>query len=149
MNAMWIWAALGLLLLAVEMATGTFYVLWLGISALSVAIALWVFPNIAQALQLAMFAALSISSLAIWKLNYKKHETHSRVGQAQGEEIGRTGTVILACSPNQVGKIHFTQGLMGAREWAAVSSELIAKDVEARVTAVEGNQLRIQATKQT
>ena len=149
MNAMWIWAALGLILLAVEMATGTFYVLWLGISALSVAIALWVFPNIAQALQLAMFAALSISSLAIWKLNYKKHETHSRVGQAQGEEIGRTGTVILACSPNQVGKIHFTQGLMGAREWAAVSSEPIAKDVEARVIAVEGNQLRIQATKQT
>ena len=149
MNAMWIWAALGLLLLAVEMATGTFYVLWLGISALSVAIALWVFPNIAQALQLAMFAVLSISSLAIWKLNYKKHETHSRVGQAQGEEIGRTGTVILACSPNQVGKIHFTQGLMGAREWAAVSSEPIAKDVEARVIAVEGNQLRIQATKQT
>ena len=145
MNAMWIWAALGLLLLAVEMATGTFYVLWLGISALSVAIALWVFPNIAQALQLAMFAALSISSLAIWKLNYKKHETHSRVGQAQGEEIGRTGTVITACSPNQVGKIHFTQGLMGAREWAAVSSEPIAKDVEARVIAVEGNQLRIQA----
>ena len=149
MNAMWIWAALGLLLLAVEMATGTFYILWLGISALSVAIALWVFPNIAQALQLAMFAALSISSLAIWKLNYKKHETHSRVGQAQGEEIGRTGTVILACSPNQVGKIHFTQGLMGAREWAAVSSEPIAKDVEARVIAVEGNQLRIQATEQT
>ena len=145
MNAMWIWAALGLVLLAVEMATGTFYVLWLGISALSVAIALWMFPDIPQALQLAMFAALSISSLAIWKLNYKKHETHSRVGQAQGEEIGRLGTVIEACNTNQVGKIRFTQGLMGAREWAAVSNETIAKDVEATVVAVEGNQLRIKA----
>ena len=145
MNAMWIWAALGLVLLAVEMATGTFYVLWLGVSALSVAIALWMFPNIPQALQLAMFAALSISSLAIWKLNYKKHETHSRVGQAQGEEIGRLGTVIEACNTNQVGKIRFTQGLMGAREWAAVSNETIAKDVEATVVAVEGNQLRIKA----
>ena len=145
MNAMWIWAALGLVLLAVEMATGTFYVLWLGISALSVAIALWMFPNIPQAMQLAMFAALSISSLAIWKLNYKKHETHSRVGQAQGEEIGRLGTVIEACNTNHVGKIRFTQGLMGAREWAAVSNEAIAKDVEATVVAVEGNQLRIKA----
>ena len=144
-NVMWFWAALGLVLLAVEMATGTFYVLWFGISAVSVAIAMWLFPNIPYVMQLAMFVALSISSLAIWKLNYKKHETHSRVGQAQGEEIGRTGTVIMACSPNQVGKIHFTQGLMGAREWAAVSSEPIAKDVEARVIAVEGNQLRIQA----
>lgn len=145
MNAMWIWAALGLVLLAVEMATGTFYVLWFGISALSVAIAVWIFPNIPQAMQLAMFAALSISSLAIWKLNYKKHETHSRVGQAQGEEIGRVGTVIEVCSANQNGKIRFTQGLMGAREWDAVSNETIAEGVEARVVAVEGNQLRIQA----
>jgi inner membrane protein len=144
MNAMWIWAALGLILLAVEMATGTFYVLWFGISALSVAIAMWMFPNIPFAMQLAMFAALSISSLAIWKLNYKKHETHSRVGQAQGEEIGRVGTVIEACSANQVGKIRFTQGLMGAREWAAVSNESIEEGIEARVVAVEGNQLRIQ-----
>ncbi len=144
-DAMWIWAALGLVLLAVEMATGTFYVLWFGVSALSVAIAVWMFPNIPYAIQLAMFAVLSISSLAIWKLNYKKHETHSRVGQAQGEEIGRVGTVIEACNTNQVGKIRFTQGLMGAREWAAVSFESIAEGAEARVVAVEGNALRIQA----
>jgi inner membrane protein len=145
LDAMWIWAALGLVLLAAEMATGTFYVLWFGISAISVAIAMWMFPNIPQAMQFAMFAALSISSLAIWKLNYKKHETHHRVGQAQGEEIGRTGTVIEACSASHIGKIHFTQGLMGAREWMAVSNEPIAKNAEARVVAVEGNTLRIQA----
>ena len=35
---------------------------------------------------------------------------------------------------------------MGAREWATVSNETIAEGVEARVVAVEGNQLRIQAT---
>jgi inner membrane protein len=145
LDAMWIWAALGLVLLAAEMATGTFYVLWFGVSAISVAIALWMFPNIPQAMQFAMFAALSISSLAIWKLNYKKHETHSRVGQAQGEEIGRVGTVIEACSANQNGKIRFTQGLMGAREWTAISNEAIAEGVEARVVAVEGNALRIKA----
>ena len=145
LQAMWIWAALGLVLLAVEMATGTFYVLWFGVSALSVAIAMWMFPNIPQAMQFVIFAALSIISLAIWKLNYKKHETHSRVGQAQGEEIGRIGTVIEACSVNQIGKIHFAQGLMGAREWAAVSTQVIAEGTEARVVAVEGNQLRIQA----
>lgn len=145
LDAMWVWAALGLVLLAVEMATGTFYILWLGVSALSVAIAMWLFPSIPYAIQLVMFAALSISSLAIWKLSYKKYESHSRVGQAQGEEIGRVGTVIVACSPNQVGKIRFTQGLMGAREWPAVSSEAIAEGVGASVVAVEGNQLRIKA----
>lgn len=145
LDAMWIWSALGLVMLAVEMATGTFYMLWFGISALSLAIAMWMFPNISQAMQLAMFAALSISSLAIWKLNYKKTETHSRVGQAQGEEIGRVSIVLAACNANQNGTIRFTQGLMGSREWPAISKETIAEGVEARVLAVEGNALRIQA----
>jgi len=144
LDAMWVWGAIGLILLAVEMATGTFYILWFGVSALSVAIAMWLFPNISQALQFVMFAALSISSLAIWKLNYKKTETHSRVGQAQGEEIGRTGTVIEACSLAQNGKIQFTQGLMGSREWVAVSNETIDVGTEATVVAVEGNALRIR-----
>lgn len=144
-DAMWIWGAIGLVLLAIEMATGTVYVLWFGISALCVAIATWVFPTMPHAMQFAIFAALSIGSLAIWKLNYRKTETHSRIGQAQGEEIGRVGTVIAACSANQNGKIQFTQGLMGSREWPAVSNEPVAEGVQARVVAVEGNSLRIQA----
>ena len=143
-NAMWAWGVIGLVLLAVEMATGTFYILWFGISALSVAIAMWMFPEIPRAMQFAMFAALSISSLAIWKLNYKKHETHSRVGQAQGEEIGRIGTVIEACGPSQNGKIRFTQGLMGSREWAAISDDVIEAGSDAAVVAVEGNELRVK-----
>lgn len=144
-EAMWIWGAIGLVLLAIEMATGTIYVLWFGISALCVAIATWLFPNMMIAVQFAIFAALSIGSLAIWKLNYKKTATHSRVGQAQGEEIGRVGTVIAACSPSQNGKIQFTQGLMGSREWPAIADAAISEGMQARVIAVEGNTLRIQA----
>ncbi|WP_047540847.1 NfeD family protein [Methylotenera versatilis] len=142
-DAMWIWGAIGLLLLAVEISTGTVYVLWFGISALCVALATWIFPNMPPAVQFAVFAALSIGSLAIWKLNYKKTETHSRVGQAQGEEIGRTGTVIESVNPNQNGKISFVQGLMGSREWVAVSNESIEVGSQAKVVAVEGNALRI------
>jgi membrane protein implicated in regulation of membrane protease activity len=83
-DAMWMWGVLGLVLLAIEMGTGTIYILWFGIAALCLAIATWVFTTIPVAIQFAIFAALSIGSLAIWKLNYKKNETHSRVGQAQG-----------------------------------------------------------------
>lgn len=144
-DGMWVWGAIGLVLLAVEMATGTFYVLWFGIAALCTAIAVWMFPNMPHAIQFVMFAALAISSLAIWKLNYKKTETHSRVGQAQGEEIGRIGTVFEACGPHQNGKIRFTQGLMGAKEWAAISNQSISANTEARVIAVEGNTLRIES----
>ena len=72
-EAMWIWGALGLVLLAAEMATGTFYILWFGISALCVAVAIWMFPNMPYAIQFAMFALLSFSSLAIWRAQLQKN----------------------------------------------------------------------------
>lgn len=142
-DAMWVWGAVGLVLLAIEMATGTFYVFWFGIAALCVAVATWLFPNIQQAIQYAMFAVLSLGSLAIWKFNYKKTETHSRVGQAQGEEIGRIGTVIESVSLKQNGKIRFAQGVMGSREWTAISDETIEAGSDAAIVAVVGNALKI------
>lgn len=144
-DAIWVWGALGLILLSVEMAIGTFDILWFGVAALCVAITVWLFPNMPQSIQFIMFAIISLSSLAVWRLYYKKNETHSRTGQAQGPEIGRVGTVIETCGPNQNGKIRFGQGLMGAREWSAVSNELINTGTEAEVVAVEGNALRIKA----
>jgi len=143
-EAMWVWGAIGLILLAVEMATVTVYVLWFGIAALCVAIVAWLFPGISHAMQFTIFAGLSLGSLAIWRRFYKKTASHSRVGQAQGEEIGRIGTVIKATSPTKSGAIRFTQGLMGSREWVAVSYEPIEIGSEASVIAVEGNELRIE-----
>lgn len=144
-EAMWVWGALGLILLSIEMAIGTFDILWFGIAAICVAVMMWLFPTTPHAIQYTIFSALSLTSLAIWRLYYKKTETHSRVGQSQGLEIGRIGTVIEACSPHQNGKILFSQGLMGAREWTAVSNEELAIGTEAKVVAVEGNALRINA----
>jgi inner membrane protein len=145
MDAMWLWGALGLALLAAEMATGTIYILWFGMSALCMAILVWIKPDIHYGIQLALFAILSVTALAIWKFNYKKNETHSRVGQAQGEEIGRVGLIVQACGPTQNGLIQFTQGLMGSREWTAVSNEVLEVGQQAQVIAVEGNTLRVSA----
>ncbi len=144
-DPVWAWAILGMILLSIEMAIGSYDILWFGIAAICVAIILSLFPDMTPAAQYIMFAALSLISLSIWRFHYKKTESHSRVGQAQGEEIGRVGIVTSACGPNETGKIRFTQGLMGAREWAAVSNEDIAKDTEAEVVAVEGNALRIKS----
>lgn len=142
-EAMWVWGALGLILLAVEMATGTFYVLWFGVAALCVSVATWIFPELSHAMQFTIFAVLSLGSLAIWRRYYKKTEIHYRVGQAQGEEIGRVGTVVKATSATQNGTIRFAQGLMGSREWVALSDEPIEAGSNATVVAVEGNTLRI------
>lgn len=143
MEPMWMWAAVGIILLAVEMATGTFYVLWFGVAALCVAITMWIFPSMSEALQYAVFAGLSLGSLTVWKLYYKKTSTNSRIGQSKGEEIGRVGSVIETASAKQNGKIRFTQGLMGSREWTAIADETIEAGNEAIVVSVIGNALKI------
>ena len=143
MEPMWMWAALGIILLAVEMATVTFYVFWFGVAALCVAVAMWLFPNMSEAAQYISFAILSLGSLAIWRLNYKKTSTDTRVGQSQGDEIGRIGTVIETVSLKQNGKIRFAQGLMGSREWTAIADETIEAGSDACVVAVLGNALKI------
>ena len=142
-DATWVWGAIGLVLLAVEMATGTFYILWFGVAGLCVAVATWLLPNMPQAIQYVMYAILSLGSLAIWRFNYKKTETHSRIGQAKGEEIGRVGTVIETVTLKENGKIRFAQGLMGSREWIAMADETIEQGSDAAVVAVVGNTLRI------
>ncbi|MEQ1488269.1 MAG: NfeD family protein [Methylotenera sp.] len=144
-ETMWLWGVLGLVLLAAEMATGTFYVLWFGVAALIIAVLTWLMPSMSVAVQLFLFSILSIGSLFVWRSYYKKTETHSRVGQAQGEEIGRVGTIIEPVSAMQNGRIQFTQGVMGSREWVAVADEAIEAGKQAVVIAVEGNSLRVKA----
>jgi membrane protein implicated in regulation of membrane protease activity len=145
-SAIWTWGILGLVLLAIEMATGTFYILWFGIAALCVSVALLILPQLPLSVQLVMFAALSISSLAIWKLHYRKDAQNLRVGQSQGDEIGRTGTITEAVGPRQNGKITFAQGVMGSREWTAIADHEIGVGDDATILRVEGNALRVQKT---
>jgi len=144
MNIVWTWGILGLILLAIEMATGTFYILWFGIAALIVALMTAVFPATPVALQFFLFALISLASLAIWKLNYKKTSTDSRIGQSQGEEIGRVGTITKKVSPQHTGEIEFAQGVMGSRRWTIVADEEIEPGAEALIIAIEGNSLRVK-----
>ena len=144
LEPIWMWGILGLVLLAVEMATGTLYILWFGIAALCMSVALALFPMLALPLQLLLFAVLALGSLAIWKFNDRKTTSDLRIGQSQSDEIGRIGSITAAVSPAHNGSIRFAQGLMGSREWTAIADEEIAVGEDAIVTGIEGNSLRVR-----
>ena len=144
MDALWVWGILGLILLAFEMATGTFYIFWFGIAALILAGALSIFPSINVALQLLLYSVLSLGSLAIWRRFYKKTGTDLKIGQSEGDEIGRVGIIIEAVSARKNGRIQFAQGVMGSREWAAIANEDIEVGADAVITGIEGNSLRVK-----
>jgi membrane protein implicated in regulation of membrane protease activity len=140
----WIWGVAGLALLGIEMLTGTLYVLWFGIAALLVAGLSWLFPGMAVTLQLFLFALISLSALFIWRRYYRRHSSDLMVGQSQGDEIGLVGTVAEPVGPRNPGRIRFAQGVMGSREWAAISDEDIKAGADAEIIAIEGNSLRIK-----
>lgn len=144
MHQSWLWGSIGLILLALEMATGTFYILWFGVAGLLLAGLVWLLPEMPLSIQLVWYAVTSLGSLYVWRRWYKRTSPDSSIGQSQGEEIGRTGTVIAAISADQRGRIQFTQGLMGSREWVAVADCDIAVGDKAEVVAIEGNSLRVK-----
>ncbi|MDD2833339.1 MAG: NfeD family protein [Methylotenera sp.] len=140
----WFWAVLGIVLIAFEiLAIGTLYVLWFGLAALCLSFATWLAPELPYTVQFIAFAILSASSLWVWKKYDKKTDKNFAIGQSRGEEIGRIGIVKKPTGPTQTGMIHFAQGLMGSREWTAISDEVIETGSSAQVVAVEGNILRI------
>lgn len=143
MDLMWAWCAFGLILLCIEMMTGTLYLLWLGIAALCLAglVGANIVTSIAaQAISYALLAVIAVAACRVYE---KKAKPAQRVGQAQGEEIGKVGTIISPVSPTQQGKIRFSQGVMGSKEWTAVSDSVLDIDQRATVVAVEGNSLRV------
>lgn len=143
MDIMWIWCGLGLILLCLEMLlSGTLYLLWPGMAALMMALLSWALPAFSTPWQIVVYAIFSVLAVLIWRKREKNNPT-PRVGQAQGEEIGRQGVIIAAVSPAQPGKIHFSQGVMGSKEWTAYADVDIAIDQPARIVAVEGNSLRV------
>ena len=79
-EAVWVWAIIGSILLAVEiMVAGTLYALWFSIAAFCVAGLVWLLPETSYAMQFLVFAVLSLGSLAIWRRFYKKNETKSLI----------------------------------------------------------------------
>jgi membrane protein implicated in regulation of membrane protease activity len=144
LQPLWNWAILGVLLLGVEMLTGTFYILWFGIAALSVALLVALFPQLSTAMQLLAFSVLSLTSLGVWRIKYAKIRPQMRVGQSRGEEIGRVGRITQLVSPQTQGRIEFTLPVLGSREWVAISEQTLQPGDEAQVVRVEGNYLRVE-----
>lgn len=144
MDAMWLWAVLGLVLLGAEMASATFYLFWFGVAALVLAFSVWLVPTMAVTVQVFLFALVSLVLILTWRQFFKKNDGDLRVGQSKGDEIGRVGTIVEAVTPKQNGKIQFPQGVMGSREWVAIADENLEIGVDAIITGIEGNALRVK-----
>jgi inner membrane protein len=110
----WTWAAVGAALLAIEVSLGTEYLLWAAGSAVVVAVLAGLAPDVGFAVELGVFAGLTIvSALVSWRFFPPRRATDVDINDANARIVGRHGHAVGAFSRGE-GRV-FVDG----KEWNA------------------------------
>lgn len=139
----WVWAAIGAVFLAVEVATGTGWLLWPAASAAVVALLTLAAPNLPLPVELAIFAALTIaSSLTARRYLPRGLHTGADINDPHHRLVGRHGIATAA----------FVDGRgradIDGKDWSAELDGGGALDRGARVEVVgvaDGARLKVRA----
>ncbi|TWB64214.1 NfeD family protein [Nitrospirillum viridazoti] len=140
----WHWWAAGVALALVEMVTPGFGLLWLGVAAVLVGTALFLFPALALAGQAVLFAVLAAGLLLA---------TRRWLGGGRVEEAP-PGPPLNARASQYVGRVltletPITNGQGRARlddgAWIVYGPDGLAAGATVRVVGVDGTALRVEA----
>jgi membrane protein implicated in regulation of membrane protease activity len=113
----WDWLALGTVLLILEVFGAGGYLLWLGIAAAAVGVITFAVPALTSAMQLPLFAALSLLTAVYW---WRRQRSVARPSDQPGlnmrgqELVGRTLLVTDAIVDGR-GKVKVGDGVWLAR----------------------------------
>ena len=141
----WHWIVLGIALVIAELAVPAFFIIWFGLGALLVGLAMLAVPLGATA-QIGLWVVASVAMVGLWFRVFKGGEylrSRTRVGQSDGEPIGEIGLMTKPAEPFARGRLRFQKPVLGAEEWECVADAPIAVGERARVVAIEGSFLKV------
>lgn len=142
MDAYLLWAVTGIALIIVEMLTGSFYLLVLGIAALAAAAAAWF--GLSFWVQAVLIAAVSVAGVLLVK-RYRGGATQAaRDMQGPGLDIGQAVTLDAWISEaDGLARVKYRNA-----QWEAqVTGERIPDGKVFYIHAVDGSTLRVSASK--
>jgi len=131
---MLIWLFIGIALLFIELLTLSFFIIFFGLAALTLA-AILVFTALTLPWQIFIFSAVTLLYFALGK-NLLKKKNPSTVDQDQ--LIGTIATVVQPIFPKDAGKV-----LVGDTLWNATSSVALQKGSKVRIVAVSSLTLEV------
>ena len=137
----WHWIILGFILLILEMNTGTFLLLGLGMSAILVGI----IDNIISTTftqELSIWIVLSLINIWVW-FKWFKPEHISNSGQSN-YRLDTLGIVIEDIKQNQRGKVRFDRPVLGNSSWHSTSSLEILKDTRVEIVSIKGQLIEVK-----
>lgn len=138
----WHWVLLGIILSGLEMLVTSFFLLWLGVSAVLVGIILWLIPISVQ-WQLFLWAIFSFGCLLSWfKFVAPKMRDRSKAGMAYEALLGQVGTVLSVTDHR--GQLRFPAPILGEDEWRFICREPVKVGDKVSVVNNSGNDLIVE-----
>lgn len=137
----WHWIVAGLLLLILEINTGTFILLGLGIAAITVGLLDYIYP-ITFTYQILIWTALSAGYLMAWK-RWMAEKDVSDTGQSN-YNLDMLGTVTQPIEPHKKGKVHFDIPVLGQTEWIAIADYPIDKGERVKIIEIIGQLIKVE-----
>ena len=139
--AWWVWIIGGLILIILELATGSFITLGLGIASVLVGVIDLIIP-MGLLMQLILWILFSIAFIMLFFKWFKKQESISNIGQSN-LGLDTIGTVTSEITPSSRGKVLFDEPLLGSTRWSASSEYSIEIGIRVTIVAVNGQIIKV------
>ena len=137
----WHWIVFGIVLLIIEMSTGTFFILGLGVAAIVVGIVDTLFGT-SFTVELSIWMVLSILAIAAW-FKWFKEPPVTDSGQSN-YRLDTLGTVLEEIHPHARGKVTFDTPVLGNTSWHATSKVDLDKDTRVKIVEINGQLIEVE-----
>jgi len=138
----WHWVAFGLALLTLEIFSGTFMMLGLGLAAIIVGAIDILYP-ISIEMELTIWLLLSVVAIALW-FKYMQDNTVESSGQSN-YSLETLGSITKNIPQNGRGEVKFDTPVLGNTTWAATSKEDLKIDTRIKIVEVKGQLIVVAA----
>jgi membrane protein implicated in regulation of membrane protease activity len=139
--AWWQWIAGGMLLILLELAIPSFFIIWFGLSALLVGVVMLLAP-ISLAAQFTLWGLTSGAMVYFW-FRYFKNPDRTKAGIAKEAFLGESGLIVKEVSELAKGQIRFQKPILGSETWPVIADETIPAGERARIVDVMGQTLKV------
>ncbi|HEY6898053.1 MAG TPA: NfeD family protein, partial [Rhodocyclaceae bacterium] len=130
-------------LMLAELAVPAFVLVWFGLGALLVGLALAIIPTLGTTAQLSLWLIASLALIVLWFKVFKRDQHKTRIGMADADVIGEIGRLAKAVAPFEKGEVRFQKPIVGSEVWPCIADETIAAGERVKVLSVEGSFLKV------
>jgi len=140
--AWWHWAVGGIALIVAELAVPAFVLIWFGLGALAVALAVAVL-NLGMTAQLMLWLLVSLALVVGWFKVFKPNMHKTRIGMSDANVVGEVGVLVHDVAPFAKGQVRFQKPILGSDVWECIADESIKSGERVKVLDVEGSFLKV------